>query len=233
MCFYRQIYPVDGLWQKVEMLFVQLLFCYFGPSFNPGLGQNFLEDRKSVSCCCMDQWTRALIDLILWASSLLPGVCPQNKTISLFIFTFVPLRLSPLECARSTGSLLHFMPACSCGTILTAGARRPPTAASPAVAADYAASTSENTRTGTSLPEVTVTESKCCQIKVTNRLFSEEEDGYPILHLQRSTHQVNGQPIIALWASAGFYSCSFLLVVSSFYVKSEENGQASRTALEK
>lgn len=76
--FYRQTHTFNGLWQKVERLLLQLLFSYFGPSFNRRLEKNFLEDRKFVGCCCMDQWPPARLRLLTGRRS--PACSPSSSS---------------------------------------------------------------------------------------------------------------------------------------------------------
>lgn len=112
---------------NVERLLVQLLFSYFGPSFHPRLEQNFLEDRKSVGCCWMDEPMdnsshqphllgssgAALPDHPVFSSK------QENFSVRFQICAAEIEHIRVCVCVWLTESLLHFMPACSCGTILT------------------------------------------------------------------------------------------------------------------
>lgn len=81
-----------------------------------------LPGGQEVCVLLLDQWTRALVVLIFWGSSPLlgPVFFLQTGEFLCWFSPFLPLRWSTRERAcGSAGSLLHFKPAGSCGTILT------------------------------------------------------------------------------------------------------------------
>lgn len=92
----RHIYRTNALWQKVWRFLVQLLSSCFGLSSNPRLEQNFWRPDGLWAAVAVDTSSRQpdLSGFLTAALPRHPVVFPQNKRISLLIFTFVAHRWS-------------------------------------------------------------------------------------------------------------------------------------------